>query len=69
MGKCEVKCSPIEDQIETVIIPARQKTARQYVVYANELKCSPEFVTLMLRDIADTFEDRAPKIDNSCDCC
>ena len=34
--KCEVKWSPTEDQIENVIIPAMQKTAKQYVGYANE---------------------------------
>ena len=67
--KCDMKWSPTEDQIENVIIPAMQTTAQQYVGYANELKCPPEFIALMLRDIADTFEDRAPKIDNSCDCC
>ena len=41
------------------MIPAMQRTAQQYAGYANELKCLPEFIALMLRDIADTFEENA----------
>ena len=36
-----------------------QRTAQLYAGYANELKCLPEFIALMLRDIADTFEENA----------
>ena len=55
-GKCEVKWSPTDEQIDNIIIPAMQGTAQQYAGYANVLKCPPEFIALMLRDIADTFE-------------
>ena len=46
-----------------------QGNARQYSGYANELKCPPEFIALMLRDIADAFEENQPKADSICDCC
>ena len=68
-GKCEAKWSPTDEQIDNIIIPAMQGTAQQYAGYANVLKCPPEFIALMLRDIADTFEENSPKGKNTCDCC
>jgi len=35
----------------------------------NELQCPPGFIALMLRDIADAFENPAPEGESSCDCC
>ena len=67
--KCELKWSPTQDQIDKIIIPAMQRTAHQYADYANELKCPPEFISLMLRDIADAFVANGQKVDNTCDCC
>ena len=55
--KCEIKWSPTEDQIDNIIIPAMQETAQQYSRYASELQCPPAFIALMLRDIADTFDE------------
>ena len=66
---CETKWSPTEDQIDNIIIPAMQGTAQQYAVYAKELQCPPAFIALMLRDIADTFEENAITSDKGCDCC
>ena len=68
-GKCEVKWSPTDEQIDNIIIPAMQGTAQQYAGYANVLKCPPEFIALMLRDIADTFEENAITPEKGCDCC
>tara|TARA_B100000700_G_scaffold249291_1_gene279515 strand:+ start:384 stop:596 length:213 start_codon:yes stop_codon:yes gene_type:complete len=67
--QCESKWSPNQDQIDNIIIPAMQRTAQQYADYANELQCPPEFIALMLRDIADAFQDNGPKVETSCDCC
>ena len=67
--QCEVKWSPSQDQIDNIIIPAMQSTAQQYADYANELQCPPAFIALMLRDVADAFEENGPKIENSCGCC
>ena len=57
--KCDAKWSPTEDQIDNIMIPAMHRTAQQYAGYANYLKCLTEFIALMLRDIADTFEENA----------
>ena len=65
----EGKWSPSQDQIDNIIIPAMQRTAQQYAGYANELQCPSEFIALMLRDIADAFEEKEPKEENSCGCC
>ena len=67
--KCEAKWTPTEDQINNIIIPAMQGTAQQYAIYANELRCPPEFIALMLRDIADTFEENALTDKKDCECC
>ena len=58
-----------EDQIDNIIIPAMQGTAQQYAKYAIELQCPPSFIALMLRDIADTFEENTIIGDQGCDCC
>ena len=67
--KCEGKWSPTEHQINNIIIPAMQRTAQQYANYANELQCPPEFISLMLRDIADSFDENSPEVEDSCGCC
>ena len=67
--KGETKWAPTEDQINKIIIPAMQGTAQQYARYASELQCPPAFVALMLRDIADTFEENVLTEEISCDCC
>ena len=65
----ESKWTPTKDQIDNIIIPAMQCTAQQYAKYANELKCPPAFIALMLRDIADTFEENVITSEKGCDCC
>ena len=67
--QCETKWSPTEDQIDNIIIPAMRRTAQQYAKYASELQCPPSFIALMLRDIADTFEENAIAGEKGCDCC
>ena len=67
--QCEGKWSPSQDQIDNIIIPAMQSTAQQYADYASALQCPPEFIALMLRDVADAFEENGPKVENSCGCC
>ena len=46
-----------------------QVTTQQYAKYAIELKCPPEFIGLMLRDIADSFEENVLVANKGCDCC
>ena len=67
--KCETKWSLTEDQIDNIIVPAMHGTAQQYAKYASELQCPPSFIALMLRDIADTFEENAIIGDKDCECC
>ena len=65
----EMNWSPADYQIANIIISAMQTIAKQYADYTNELKCPPEFISLMLRDIANAFEENPPKVDSGCDCC
>ena len=67
--QCDLKWSPSQYQIDKIIVPAMQSTAQQYADYANKLQCPPEFIALMLRDVADVFEENGAKVENSCDCC
>ncbi len=46
-----------------------QATAQKYAKYASELQCPPAFIALMLRDIADTFEENTITAAKDCDCC
>ena len=36
--------------------------------YINEIQYPPEFIFLMLRDIADALENQLPEGDNDCSC-
>ena len=67
--KCQVKWQPTEDQVDKIIIPAMQTMAQQCAGYAKELQCPPGFISVMLRDIADAFEEEALEGESSCDCC
>ena len=46
-----------------------QGIAQQCAGYINELQCPPEFIAVMLRDVADAFENLAPEADSDCSCC
>ena len=63
--KCQATWKPTEE----LILSAMQEIAQQCASHINELQCPPEFIALMLRDIADAFENPAPEGESSCDCC
>ena len=67
--KCQATWKPTEEQVDKIILPAMQGIAQQCASHINELQCPPEFIALMLRDIADAFENPAPEGESSCDCC
>ena len=46
-----------------------QGIARQCAAYINELQCPPEFIAVMLRDIADAFETPLSEGESDCECC
>ena len=46
-----------------------QGIAQQCAGYINELQCPPGFIAVMLRDIADAFDEQPPESESSCDCC
>ena len=59
---------PTDEQVDKVILPAMQGIAQQ-CGYINELQCPPEFIAVMLRDVADAFENPTPEGDSDCSCC
>tara|TARA_Y100001968_G_scaffold127966_1_gene116847 strand:- start:6435 stop:6650 length:216 start_codon:yes stop_codon:yes gene_type:complete len=68
--KCEKTWQPTDDQVDKIILPAMQCIAQQCAGYINELQCPPEFISIMLRDVADAFENPDPKVgDSTCSCC
>ena len=74
MFEAQVDDKPIVQNVGELLVldltlPAMQGTAQQYAKYASELQCPPAFIALMLRDIADTFEENAIIGDKGCDCC
>ncbi len=60
---------PTEEQVETIILPAMQDIAQQCAGCINELQCPPEFISVMLRDVADAFENPEPQVEGDCSCC
>ena len=60
---------PTDEQVDKIILPAMQGIAQQCAGYINELQCPPEFIAVMLRDVADAFENPAPEGESCCDCC
>ena len=66
--KCESKWLHTEDQINKINIPSMQGAAQQYAKYASKLQFSPAFIALMLRDIADIFEENAITSEEGCYC-
>ena len=60
---------PTDQQVDKIILPAMQGIAQQSAGYMNELQCPPEFIAVMLRDVADVFDNPAPEGKSSCDCC
>ena len=48
-----------------------QRIAQDCAGYINELQCPPEFISVMLRDVADAFENPVPEAEaeTDCSCC
>ena len=67
--ECQVRWEATEEQIETIIIPAMKNIAQQCAGYGEKLQCPPAFIAVMLRDIADAFNEQLPQVESSCDCC
>ena len=59
--------------MDKIIIPAMQGIAHKCADHINELQCPPEFIALMLRDIADAFENSSSEGEGEgegdCECC
>ena len=60
---------PTDEQVDKIILPAMQGIAQQCAVYINELQCPPEFISVMLRDVADVFETPVTEAEGDCSCC
>ena len=69
--KCQWAWQPTDEQVDKIILPAMQGIAEQLVRYINELQCPPEFISVMLKDVADAFEKPSPEVegDGPCSCC
>ena len=60
---------PTDQQVDKIILPAMQGIAQQCAGYINELQCPPEFIAVMLRDVADAFDEQPPEGKSSYECC
>ena len=58
-----------EEHLDKIILPAMQGIAQQCASHINELQCPSEFITLMLRDIADAFENPSSVGESDYECC
>ena len=69
IDKCQLTWKPTEEQVDKIILPAMQGIAQQCSSHMNELQCPTGFIALMLRDIADVFENPSSEVENDCECC
>ncbi len=66
---CQITWQPTQEQVDKIILPGMQDIAQTCAGYINELQCPPEFVAIMLRDIAKAFESTTNDGDGNCSCC
>ena len=66
---CQEKWVATEEQIQKIIIPAMKDIAQQCAGYGDKLQCPPGFIAVMLRDIADVFDEQPTEGESSCGCC
>ena len=57
-----------EEQIETIIITAMINSAQHCTVLGSS-SMPPAFISVMLRDIADAFDEQPPDGESNCECC
>ena len=55
--------------MDKIILRAMQGIASQCASNSNELKSLPGFMALMLKDIADAFENPSSEGESDCECC
>ena len=67
--ECHSSWEATEEQIETIIIPAMKNIAMQCADYGEKLQCPPAFIAVMLRDIADAFDEKPSEREGRCGCC
>ncbi len=67
--ECQARWEATEEQIETIIMPAMKNIAQQCAGYGEKLQCPPAFIAVMLRDIADAFDNPTHEDDSDCSCC
>ena len=66
---CQAQWVATDEQIETIIIPAMKNIAQECAGYGEKLQCPPAFIAVMLRDIADAFEEQPTEEKSTCECC
>ena len=67
--ECQARREETEEQIETTTIPAMKNIAQQSGGYGEKVQCPPAFIAVMLRDIADAFDEKPAEGESSCGCC
>ena len=67
--ECQASWEATEEQIESIIIPAMKNIAHQCAGYGEKLQCPPAFIAVMLRDIADVFDEKPAEGESGCGCC
>ena len=56
---------PTKKQVDDIILPAYTFISQKCVAYIKELKCPPEYIADMLRDVADAIMTSYPEVKNN----
>ena len=53
---------PTKPQVDNIILPAHTFISQKCVAYIKELKCTPQNIAAMLRDITDAIMTSYPEV-------
>ena len=66
---CELKWLPTKEQLDSMILSAYTEIAKQSVAFVHKFGGPLEYVSDMLRDIADALTSVHPQSEGDCSCC
>ena len=65
---CEIKWQPTKEQLDSMILPAHTRMAKQSIAYVNKVGCHAEYIADMLRDIVNALTSVHPQSEGDCSC-
>ncbi len=65
---CKAEWEPTQEQIDNQILHEYAAIAKKSIHFIDEFQCTPEYVAVILRDIADALIPAHSESENKCFC-